>query len=152
MSAIIHTIYELRLLQEKLESGQGLTMEEIVELERLEAELQSPEFGRKYRRLDLRISVLLRSPGKDALVQVGDLSPGGMRLIGCPELAAGQEVVLHLREDDERSFRFRARVAWIRAHQDQHMLGVRFVGHPMKFNHGPPSAGPDNIVDKIRVA
>ncbi len=149
---MMHTIYLLRLLQEKLASDQGLTMEEVVDLERLEAELQGPRFGRKYRRLDHRIAAMMRYPGKDALVQVLDLSPGGIRVQGCPALHKGEIIELHLREDEQRSYRFRAQVIWVRSQDSQHTAGLRFVGLPMLINHGPPSNGPENIVDRIKVA
>ncbi len=152
MSDMISTIYNLLLLQEKQEGDKGLTMDEVVELERYESDLQGEEFGRQYRRLDLRITALIRSPGKDSLVQILDFSPGGMRLSGCPELSPGDSIEMHLRESEERSYRFPSQIMWIRAHGEQHMAGVRFVGRPMRINHGPPSDGPENIVDRIQVA
>jgi hypothetical protein len=152
MSDMISTVYHLLLLQEKQEGDTGLTMDEVVDLERYEADLQGEEFGRQYRRLDLHITALIRHPGKDSVVQLLDFSPGGMRLMGCPELTPGDNVELHLRESDERSFRFPSQIMWIRAHGEQHMAGVRFVGRPIQINHGPPSDGPENIVDRIQVA
>lgn len=152
MSDMIRTIYHLRLLQQKQENREGLTMDEVVDLEKYEADLQGEEFGRRYQRLDLKISALIRHPGKDSLVQVMDLSPGGMRLSGCPKLSTGDTIDMHLRESKERSFRFRAQIMWIREHGEQSMAGVRFVGRPLQINHGPPSDGPENIVDRIRVA
>lgn len=152
MSEMIHTIYQLRLLQEKLASVQGLTMEEVVELETLESELENPLLGRAYRRLDLRISAMLRYPGKNALVHVLDLSPGGIRIKGCPDLFTGEVTQLHLRESEQRSYRFSAQVIWIRSHHGECTAGLRFVGQPMLINHGPPSTGPENIAERINVA
>ena len=153
MSEMIHTIYQLRLLQEKLASVKGLNMEEVVELEALESELESPMLGRQYRRLDLRISAMLRYPGKNTLVHVLDLSPGGIRIKGCPGLFTGEITELHLRESEQRSYRFRAQVIWIRSHRREFTAGLRFTGQPMLINHGPPSSNvPENIVERINVA
>ncbi len=149
---MIRTIYHLLLLQQKQESGQGLSMDEVVDLERYEADLQGEEFGRQYRRLDLHVTALIRHPGKDAVVQILDFSPGGMRLTGCPELSPGDRVEMHLRESKDRSYRFPSQIMWIREHGEQHMAGIRFVGQPIQINHGPPSDGPENIVDRIQVA
>jgi hypothetical protein len=152
MSGMISTIYHLLLLQQKQEGDEGLSMDEVVALEGYEADLQGEEYGREYRRLDLRISALIRHPGKDSLVQILDFSPGGMRLSGCPELRPGTNIEMHLRESEDRSFRFPSQIMWIRAHGEQNMAGVRFVGSPIQINHGPPSDGPENIVDRIQVA
>jgi hypothetical protein len=152
MTDMISTVYKLLLLQQKQESNEGLSMDEVVDLERYEADLQGEEFGRRYRRLDLKISALIRHPSKDSLVQILDFGPGGMRLAGCPELTTGDHIEMHLRESGDRSFRFPSQVMWIRAHGDNFMAGVRFVGRPIQINHGPPSDGPENIVDRIKIA
>ena len=149
---MISTIYHLLRLQQKQEGDEGLTMDEVVDLERYEADLQGEEHGREYRRLDLRISALIHHSGKDALVQILDFGPGGMRLSGCPNLRPGTLLEMHLRESEDRSFRFPSQIMWMRAHGDQYMAGIRFVGSPIQINHGPPSDGPGNIVDRIQVA
>lgn len=152
MSDMIHTIYKLCQLQQKQGSAQGLSMDEVVDLERYQAELHSTEFGRQYRRLEMQVSAMVRIPGRDCLVKVLDLSPGGMRLRGCPILETGQQLQVHLRENDERSYRFPGQVIWIRAQDGAHLAGISFVGTPMLLNHGPASDGPENIVDRISVA
>ena len=152
MSDMITTVYNLLLLQEKQESNEGLTMDEVVDLERYESDLQGEEYGRQYKRLNLRISALIRHPGKDALVQILDFSPGGMRVAGCPKLLTGSLIEMHLRESEDRSYRFPSQIMWVSAQDDQIIAGIRFVGRPIQINHGPPSDGPENIVDRIQVA
>lgn len=150
MSGIIHTVYKLRLLQQKLAKGHGLNMEDVHEFEALERELEDRTLGRKYRRELVGISALVRRPGQDALVQVIDIGPGGMRLDQCPTLQAGDQFELHLRESDKRSFRFQAQVSWTREEQGSCIAGVRFVGFPICINHGPPSESkPASVVDRI---
>lgn len=151
MSDIIRTIYEVRLLQQKQESAEGLSMDEVVDLEKHLAEMQGERFGREFRRLDLKISALIRFPGKDTLVEVMDLSPGGMRLSGCPHLDTGTDIEMHLRESEDRSYRFPAKIIWMRDQGDQHITGVRFTGNPIEINHGPSGDGPENIVDQINI-
>jgi hypothetical protein len=152
MRDMISTVYHLLLLQLKQEGDEGLSMDEVVDLERYESDLQGEEYGRQYRRLDLGISALVRHPGKDAVVQIVDFSPGGMRLSGCPELVPGSLIEMHLRESEERSYRFPSQIMWLAAYGDHHVAGIRFVGRPIQINHGPPSDGPENIVDRIQVA
>jgi hypothetical protein len=153
MSGIIDTVYHLRLLLQKADGPDGLSMSEVCDLEALEAALRSATAGRRYARLDLRISALLKRPGNGSLVKVLDFGPGGMRIAGCGELHRGEHIEMHLREGSEVSYRFPARVSWMRSDGAEITAGVQFVGHPIKMRHGPPSEdAPASIVDRIRVA
>ncbi len=127
-------VFQLRLLQEKLESNQELTKEEVVNLEQLEEELVSPAFGRKYKRLDLKISAMLRHPDRDSIVHVLDLGPGGIRIRGCTQFSNGERVELHLRENNEHSYRFQALVMWHFAQGDEYTAGLGFLGKPVLLN------------------
>ena len=153
MSGIIDTIYEIRCLLSKLEEGQGLGMGEVHELEALEATLKSDQEGRRYRRLDMRISAMLKRGEQHTLVQVLDLGPGGMRFKGGRKIQAGETLELHLREDEKVSYRFRAQASWVREQDDELTVGVRFIGNALRMNDGPPSENkPESIIDRIKIA
>ena len=133
MNKMIEIVYELRSIYDKLERDRSLTMEEFSSLAALEAELERPEVGREFHRISLRVAAKLkRKEEESVVVQITDLSPGGLRLIGCPTLSTGDEITIHFRAENAKTYCFPAKVTWVREHSEEHMAGIRFVGQPLQ--------------------
>jgi hypothetical protein len=155
MSAgILERVYKHRLLSYKCESGEGVSMDEVHELELLESELKGMSTGRGYQRFVYELGAMLRYGEVRDLVPVGDLGPGGVGLRGCPQVSPGSIVQIELTCPSTRDrYCFQARVVWLRLSVEGRQAGLRFVGRPLHMRQGPPGkAPPESLINKLRTA
>jgi len=134
-------VYQYRLLLGKSASGAGLSFDEIEALTALEAafaEDGSPAVdGRRFRREAVALPAVVRGGKLHDAVTVADIGPGGMVCSGAPyaEPGAGVEIVI---DDVELglTYRFKARVQWMREDGDDYVIGFAWTGTPVLLRHG----------------
>jgi hypothetical protein len=140
-------VYRYRVLLGQCSSGAGLTLDEIEELTTLEAsfaagddDLRAAE-GRRFRREQVELSAVLRGGKLNDTVTVSELAPGGLVCRSAPWAAAGDAVELVIEiPSASLSYRFKARVAWLREERDgdDYVLGLELVGVPLRVRYGTP--------------
>jgi hypothetical protein len=153
--SIVDLVYHYRTLQGRCELGVGLEIEEIAALTELEAELvldprdQAAADGRKTRREPVVLNALLRGPGLNDRVAVHDFGPGGLAASGVPFADEGDTIEVVIDAGDV-SYRFKARVEWVRDDGDDYEVGMSFVGLPVRLHYGPASEPlPESALDRI---
>jgi hypothetical protein len=151
--SIVDLVYHYRTLVGRCELGAGLDLDEIAALVELEGEFapQAADGDRKVRREDVVLQALLRGPGLNDRVSVHDFSPGGLAVSGVPFANEGDTIEVVIDAGD-LSYRFKARVEWVREDGDDYEAGMSFVGLPVRLHYGPASDAADNVVDRILVA
>jgi hypothetical protein len=147
-------VYQYRKLLGKCEAGLGLDVDEIISLSALESsfapEPRSQPDGRRFRRDRVEQSCRLRgAPGLNDRVRVDEIGPGGFVCRQAPYIDEGTmlEVVI----DDAEvalSYRFNARVAWLREDGEDYAVGLELVGVPLLVHYGPTDHRED-AVDRI---
>ncbi len=144
MSAL-ENVYQYRLLIGKGASGAGLSIDEIDQLTELEAhfaasaEDQRAREGRRFSRQRVDLSGVLRGGKLNDTVSVTELAPGGVVCRSAPYAEPGDAVELVLEDEDaHRSYRFKARVLWLREEHegDDFVVGLEFVGTPVMVHYG----------------
>lgn len=134
-------VYQYRLLLGKCASGAGLSFDEIDLLTVLEAAFAGDGSAaadeRKFRRESVSLPAMVRGGKLHDAVRVADIGPGGMVCERAPyaELGDAVEVII---DDVELSltYRFKARVQWLREDGDDYVLGFAWTGTPVLLRHG----------------
>lgn len=144
MPALDH-VYQYRLLLGKCASGAGLSFDEIEALTALEAAFAgdaAPQTGpvgdgRRFRRENVSLPAVVRGGKLHDPVHVADIGPGGMVCGGAPYADLGTPVEIVI-DDVELglTYRFKARVQWIREDGDDYALGFEWTGTPVLLRHG----------------
>lgn len=137
----LDNVYQYRLLLGKCASGAGLTFDEIEALTALEAAFAgeaSPRADeRRFRREPVSLPAVVRGGRLHDAVHVADIGPGGMVCERAPyaDLGCAVEIVI---DDVELglTYRFKARVQWIREDGDDYVLGFEWTGTPVLLRHG----------------
>jgi hypothetical protein len=145
-------VYQYRKLLGKCEAGLGLDVDEIIEMSALEAAFAADaRDARSFRRDRVDGSCRLRgAPGLNDRVRLTEIGPGGLVCRQAPYVEEGTvcEVVI----DDaelEHSYRFFARVAWLREDVgDDFAIGLELIGVPLLVHYGPTEHVED-AVDRI---
>src|SRR5689334_25129394 len=117
--SIVDLVYQYRALAGRCELGAGLEFDDIDRLTQLEVDFAPgaddlhTQDGRKHRRESVVLHALVRNASLNDRVAVRDLGPGGLSLMGAPYAAEGDliEVVI---DAENRSYRFKAEVRWLR--------------------------------------
>ncbi len=135
-------VFQYRTLVGKCESGVGLEFEEIDELTRIEASFASNEprlDGRRWKRLPVDLSAMLRGGDLNDKVLVSELAPGGLVVRQAPYIDEGMQIEVVIDDPDaDLSYRFKARVQWLREDlQDDFALGLELIGMPVLIHYGP---------------
>lgn len=134
-------VYQYRLLLGKCASGAGLSFDEIETLTALEAafaEDRGPRSdGRRFRREAVSLPAVVRGGKLHDAVHVGDIGPGGMVCENAPYADVGTAVEIVI-DDVELglTYRFKARVQWLREDGDDYALGFEWTGTPVLLRHG----------------
>lgn len=156
MSTLEH-IYQYRLLVGKSAAGAGLTIDEIDRLVDLEARFAAPEDdlrardGRRFSRRPVDLTGVLRGGKLNDSVTVSELAPGGVVCRSAPYAEPGDAVELVIEDEDAcRSYRFKARVLWLREEHegDDFVIGLELVGTPVMIHYGSKQAQ-EPIVTRI---
>ena len=144
---MIDLVYRYRVLLDACAAGDGLTIDEIDELNQVEArfaagadDLRARE-GRRFRREPVTLSAVLRGGALHDAVTVSELAPGGLVCRRAPYAAVG--TLLDVVVDDpvaRRSYRFKGRVQWVGDDTGgDHRLGVALLGGAVMTRHAVPS-------------
>ena len=153
--SIVDLVYHYRTLVGRCELGAGLDLDQIAALTELECEFtpdpRDAAGGRAVRREDVVLQAVLRGAGLNDRVAVHDLSPSGLAVSGLPFANEGDTVEVVIDAGD-LSYRFKARVEWVREDGDDYEAGMSFVGLPVRLHYGPASEPAENVVDRILVA
>lgn len=149
MSTLEH-IYQYRLLVGKSAAGAGLTIDEIDRLVELEACFAAAEEdrraggeGRRFSRRAVDLTGVLRGGKLNDSVTVSELAPGGVVCRSAPYAEPGDAVELVIEDEDAcRSYRFKARVSWLREEHegDDFVVGLELVGTPVMIHYGSKQA------------
>jgi hypothetical protein len=137
----IDRVYQYRLLLGKAASGAGLSFDEIEALTALEAafaESASPAVdGRKFRREAVSLPAVVRGGKLHDAITVSDVGPGGAVCPRAPYAEVGTPVEIVI-DDVELglTYRFKARVQWMREEGDDYALGFAWTGTPVMLRHG----------------
>lgn len=115
-------IYQYRRLLVKCESPAGLSLEEIERFSNLEDQL----FGR----IQAERPALIKSRRFQDHVLLDVIDRTGAICVGCPYLEEGQTIELRV-DSDDHSYRFAARVQWLREVGDDYEAGLSFEGAPV---------------------
>jgi hypothetical protein len=140
MSAL-DLVYQYRQLLGKCASGAGLSFDEIETLSALEAaflEDRGPHLdGRRFRRETVSLPAVVRGGKLHDAVTVADIGPGGMVCSSAPYADEGTAVEIVI-DDVELglTYRFKARVQWLREDGDDYTLGFEWTGTPVLLRHG----------------
>jgi len=137
----LDNVYQYRLLLGKCASGAGLSFDEIETLTALEAAFVGDDGpssdGRRFRREAVSLPAVVRGGKLHDPVNVADIGPGGLVCRSAPyaELGTAVEIVI---DDVELglTYRFKARVQWIREDGDDYLLGFAWTGTPVLLRHG----------------
>lgn len=133
-------VYQYRLLLGKSASGAGLSFDEIETLVALEAAFaeDAPRRDeRRFRRETVSIPAVVRGGKLHDAVHVADIGPGGMVCADAPYADVGTPVEIVI-DDVELglTYRFKARVQWVREDGDDYAIGFAWTGTPVLLRHG----------------
>ncbi|HTJ43044.1 MAG TPA: PilZ domain-containing protein [Kofleriaceae bacterium] len=147
-------VFRYRTLLGKCESGVGLDFDEIDALTQIEAAFASGEparDGRKWKRIPVELSAMVRGGDLNDKVAVSELAPGGLVVHGAPYVDTGMQVEIVIDDIDlAMSYRFKARVQWMREDAgDDYQLGLELVGMPVLIHYGPASADKTQEMERI---
>ena len=107
--------------------------------------------GRRFRREQVRQSVILRGEQIHDRVELIELGPGGLVVREAPFVARGGCAEVQI-EVGELSYRFSAYVVWMREDGDDFRIGLAFVGMPVRLHRATISAHTPDVIDEIAVA
>jgi hypothetical protein len=146
-------VFRYRTLMGKCEAGVGLDFDEIDALTQIEAAFASGEparDGRRWKRIPVEIGAMVRGGDLNDKVQVAELAPGGLVVKGAPYVDTGMQIEIVIDDVDlARSYRFKARVQWMRAEKADYALGLELLGMPVLIHYGPASADKTEEMDRI---
>jgi hypothetical protein len=143
MQSSLDLVFQYRTLVGKCESGVGLDFDEIDTLTQIEASFaptdESRADGRRWRRLPVDLTAMVRGGDLNDKVLVSELAPGGLVVRQAPYIDEGMQVEIVIDDPDaDLSYRFKARVQWLREDiQDDFALGLELIGMPVLIHYGP---------------
>jgi hypothetical protein len=108
--------------------------------------------GRKWKRVPVDMIAMVRGGDLNDRVKVAELAPGGLVVRQAPYVDEGMQIEIVIDDSDyARSYRFKARVSWLREDVgDDFALGLELVGMPVLIHYGPASA--DKTLENERIA
>src|SRR5262245_33683781 len=141
---LVDVVFQYRSLIGKCELGVGLEWDEIEQVTAIESAFEPTaddrrmKNGRRFRREQVKLTVLMRGDRINDRVDMVELGPGGAVVRNAPYVARGELVELVL-DDGDNSYRFRARGVWLKDDNDDYKIGLELVGMPVclhKVSHG----------------
>ncbi|RMH42264.1 MAG: hypothetical protein D6689_08735 [Deltaproteobacteria bacterium] len=148
MTTALELVYRYRQLAGKCDTC-GLTMDEIDLMTTIESLFRGGGAdGRRFSREPVSLTATLRGRGHSDVVTVDNLAPGGLVCQRAPYYATDDTVDVVI-DDDEcgLSYRFKARVTWVRADADtdDYVVGLAFVGAPVLLRYAPARAAANRV-------
>jgi hypothetical protein len=153
---LVDIVFQYRSLVGKCELGVGLEWDEIEQVTAIESAFEPTaddrrmKNGRRFRREQVKLTGLLRGDRINDRVDVTELGPSGAVIRNAPYVAKGEIVELVL-ENDDLSYRFRARGVWLKEDGDDYRVGLALIGMPVCL-HKVTLRRPDDLVDKLSAA
>jgi hypothetical protein len=155
---LVDVVFQYRSLVGKCELGVGLEWDDIERVTTIEsmfeptADDRRMKKGRRFRREQVKMTVLLRGDRINDRVELTELGLGGAVIRSAPYVARGELVELVF-EDGDTSYRFRAKGVWLKDDNDDYRVGLELVGmpvclHKVKVSHGKH----EDLLDKLAVA
>lgn len=154
---LVEIVFRYRTLIGKCELGVGLDWDEIElvsEIERTFApgpDDRRTSHGRKFRRHAVKLEGLVRGDRINDPIEILELGPGGLVCRRAPFIARGEEVEIVIDEDD-RSYRFRARGVWLRDDGEDYRVGLQLIGMPVRLTRVQLSKHEVDMIDRIAAA
>jgi len=145
-------VFQYRTLVGKCESGVGLDFDEIDLLTRIEAAFAPTEEARddrRFRRVAVEMEAMVRGGDLNDKVVLSELAPGGLVVRQAPYIDEGMQIEVVIDDPDaDLSYRFKARVQWLREDvHDDFALGLELIGVPVLIHYGPVP-----VVESDRIA
>lgn len=153
---LVDVVFQYRSLIGKCELGVGLEWDDIEQVTLIESTFEPTaddrrmKTGRRFRREQVKMTALLRGDRINDRVELIELGPGGAVVRNAPYVARGELVELVIEQDD-RSYRFRARGVWLKDDNDDYRIGLELVGMPVCL-HKVAIGKHEDVVEKISAA
>lgn len=153
---LVDVVFQYRSLIGKCELGVGLEWDDIEQVTLIESSFEPTaddrrmKTGRRFRREQVKMTALLRGDRINDRVELIELGPGGAVVRNAPYVARGELVELVIEQDD-RSYRFRAKGVWLKDDNDDYRIGLELVGMPVCL-HKVAIGKHEDVVEKISAA
>ena len=152
---LVDVLFQYRTLIGKCELGTGLDWDDIEQVTSIESMFEPStrdrHTNRRFRRQRVRLTAMMRGDRIHDLVEVSELSLGGLVVRNAPYVARDEQVEIVI-ELGDLSYRFRARGVWLKDDGDDFKVGLAFLGTPVCLHKVSVSEHAPDIVDQIRVA
>jgi hypothetical protein len=151
---LVDVLFQYRTLIGKCELGQGLDWDDIEQVTSIESMFEpvaNDRRGRRFRRQRVRLQALMRGDRIHDLVEVTELSLGGLVVRNAPYVSAGEMIELVI-EVGDLSYRFRARGVWLKEDGDDYRVGLQLIGMPVGLHKVAVSEHMTDVVDQIPAA
>ncbi len=153
---LVDVVFQYRSLIGKCELGVGLEWDDIEQVTLIESTFEPTaddrrmKTGRRFRREQVKMTALLRGDRINDRVELIELGPGGAVVRNAPYVARGELVELVIEQDD-KSYRFRAKGVWLKDDNDDYRIGLELVGMPVCL-HKVSIGKHEDVVEKISAA
>jgi hypothetical protein len=153
---LVDVVFQYRSLIGKCELGVGLEWDDIEQVTLIESTFEPTaddrrmKTGRRFRREQVKMTALLRGDRINDRVELIELGPGGAVVRNAPYVARGELVELVIEQDD-KSYRFRAKGVWLKDDNDDYRVGLELIGMPVCL-HKVSLSKPDEMLDKLAAA
>jgi hypothetical protein len=153
---LVDVVFQYRSLIGKCELGVGLEWDDIEQVTLIESTFEPTaddrrmKTGRRFRREQVKMTALLRGDRINDRVELIELGPGGAVVRNAPYVARGEQVELVIEQDD-RSYRFRAKGVWLKDDNDDYRIGLELIGMPVCL-HKVSIGKHEDVVEKISAA
>jgi len=152
---LVDVLFQYRTLIGKCDLGTGLDWEDIEQVTSIESMFEPSTddrtYRRRFRRQRVRLTAMMRGDRIHDLVEVSELSLGGLVVRNAPYVAHGEQVEIVI-ETGDLSYRFRARGVWLKDDGDDYKVGLAFLGTPVCLHKVSVSEHTPDIVDQIPAA
>jgi hypothetical protein len=153
---LVDVVFQYRSLIGKCELGVGLEWDDIEQVTLIESTFEPTaddrrmKTGRRFRREQVKMTALLRGDRINDRVELIELGPGGAVVRNAPYVARGEQVELVIEQDD-KSYRFRAKGVWLKDDNDDYRIGLELIGMPVCL-HKVSIGKHEDVVEKISAA
>jgi hypothetical protein len=153
---LVDVVFQYRSLVGKCDLGVGLEWDEIEQVTLIESTFEPTtddrrmKTGRRFRREQVKMTALLRGDRINDRVELIELGPGGAVVRNAPYVARGEQVELVIEQDD-KSYRFRAKGVWLKDDNDDYRIGLELIGMPVCL-HKVSIGKHEDVVEKISAA
>ncbi len=151
--ALLDLVFRYRTLLGKCELALGLTLEEVDEMDALDAMLTAPDpstspYRRRFRRSPVAMAALLRGAKYNDHVKLTQLSAGGFECRGAPYVEEGTRVEIVV-DVEKHSYRFSARAVRLRDDGADYRVAFSFEGIPVLVQGAQPLRKPSDSSNKL---